>query len=187
MAAVRLRRRSDVDHQMPELLENVARFVRGGSSLPVALRDASAELDESLRRELAVVLSAADHGQSLADSFDEWARASSAPTRHMVAAAMVIAHRVGGRAAHTFDALASSLRARASARRDAHVMAAQAHASALIIGVAPLAFAIVIAAVDPVTAAAAVRSTAGRLCLLAGAGCEALGLWWIHRLSGRAA
>jgi Flp pilus assembly protein TadB len=134
-----------------------------------------------------VVLSAADHGRSLAESFDEWAHASRAPARHMVAAAMVIAHRVGGGAAHTFDALASSLRARASARREAQVMAAQAHASALIIGVAPLAFAVVIATVDPATAAEAVRSYGGRLCLLAGAVCEALGLWWIHRLSRQAA
>lgn len=181
------RRAPDADRQLPELLESVARLVRSGSSLPLALREASAELDESLRRELAMVLSATDHGSSLADSFGEWARASRAPARHMVAAAMVIAHRVGGNSAHTFDALASSLRARASARREAHVMAAQAYASALVIGLAPLAFAVVIAAVDPAIAVEAVRSSAGRVCLAAGVVCEALGLWWIHRLSGRAA
>ena len=76
------------------------------------------------------------------------------PARQMVAAAMVIAHTLGGGAAHTFDALASSLRARASAQREAEVMAAQARASALVIGVAPFAFAMVIAAVDPSMAAA---------------------------------
>jgi tight adherence protein B len=184
---MQLRRIADTDRQLPDLLESVARFLRSGSSLPLAVREASADLDASLRRELAMVLSAADHGRSLAESFDEWAKKSRAPARQMVAAAMVIAHRVGGSAAHTFDALASSLRARASARRDAQVMAAQAHASALIIGVAPFAFAVVIAAVDPATAAEAVRSDVGRLCLLAGAACEALGLWWIHRLSRRAA
>jgi tight adherence protein B len=184
---MRLSRPTDDDRQLAELLEAVARLLRGGSSLPVALRDASFELDGTLRRELAMVLSASDHGRPLADSFDEWAQASRSSARQMVAAAMVVAHRVGGSAAHTFDALASSLRARAAARREAQVMATQARASAMVIGVAPLAFAVVIAAVDPAVAVAAVRTSAGRLCLLAGVACEALGLWWIRRLSRRAA
>lgn len=179
-------RRSDADdRELPELLETVARFLRSGSSLSVALREASDELGETLRRELAVVLAAADHGRPLAESFADWAKASRSPARQMVAAAMVIAHIVGGGAAHTFDALASSLRARSSAQREAEVMAAQARASALVIGVAPFAFAMVIAAVDPSMVGAVVQSGAGRLCLLGGIACELTGLYWIHRLSGR--
>lgn len=179
-------RRADHDRNLPELLEAVARFLRSGSSLSVALREASAELDESLQRELAMVLAGADHGRPLAESFADWARLSSSPARQMVAAAMVIAHTLGGGAAHTFDALASSLRARASARREAEVMAAQARASALVIGVAPFAFALVIAAVDPSMARAVVQSGAGQLCLVAGLAFELAGLGWIRRLSRRA-
>ena len=171
------------DRELPELLEAVARFLRSGSSLSVAVRAASEELGESLRRELAIVLAGADHGHPLADSFADWASGSSSPARHMVAAAMVIAHTLGGGAAHTFDALASSLRARASAQREAEVMAAQARASALVIGVAPFAFAMVIAAVDPSMAGAVLQSGAGQLCLLGGVACELVGLCWIRRLS----
>jgi len=181
-----LLRRDTDDRDLPELLETVARFLRSGSSLSVALREASDELDETLRRELSMVLAGADHGRPLADSFADWARASSSPARQMVAAAMVIAHTLGGGAAHTFDALASSLRARASARREAEVMAAQARASALVIGVAPLAFAMVIAAVDPSTAGAVVQSGTGQLCVVGGVACEFVGLGWIRRLSRRA-
>ena len=177
----------DDDRQLPELLEAVARFLRSGSSLAAALRDASLELDPSLRRELAIVLAGTARGRTLAESFDEWAQASRSPARHMVAAAMAVSHRVGGASAHTFDALASSLRARASARREAHAMAAQARASALVIGLAPLAFALVIAAVDPSLAASVVHSGGGRLCLIVGVAFEAAGLAWIRRLSRRAA
>ena len=176
-------RRDDHDRDLPELLEAVARFLRSGSSLPVALREASAGLDESLRRELAMVLAGADQGRPLAESFADWARASSSPARQMVAAAMVIAHTLGGGAAHTFDALASSLRARASARREAEVMAAQARASALVIGAAPFAFALVIAAVDPSMARAVVQSGTGQLCVVAGLVFQFAGLGWIRRLS----
>ena len=179
-------RRHDHDRDLPELLEAVARFLRSGSSLSVALREASAELDESLRRELAVVLAGADEGRPLAESFADWARASSSPARQMVAAAMVIAHTLGGGAAHTFDALASSLRARASARRESEVMAAQARASALVIGVAPFAFALVISAVDPSMARTVLQSSTGQLCLVAGVALELAGLGWIRRLSARA-
>ena len=184
---MRLIQRVDDDRELPELLETVARFLRSGSSLVVALREASAGLDDALRREVALVLAGTAQGRTLAESFDEWAQASCSPARQMVAAAMAVSHRVGGASAHTFDALASSLRARASARREAQVMAAQARASALVIGVAPLAFALVIAAVDPSIAAAVLRSGGGRLCLFAGLACEALGLTWIRRLSRRAA
>jgi tight adherence protein B len=179
---ISLRRATD-DRELPELLETVARFLRSGSSLSVALREASEELGEPLRRELAIVLAGADHGRPLAESFADWAHASDASARHMVAAAMVIAHTLGGGAAHTFDALASSLRARAAAQREAEVMAAQARASALVIGVAPFAFAMVIAAVDPSIAGAVVQSGAGQLCLFGGVACELTGLCWIRRLS----
>ena len=178
-----LLRRAPDDRELPELLETVARFLRSGSSLSVALREASEELGEPLRRELAIVLAGADHGRPLAASFADWAHASNSPARHMVAAAMVIAHTLGGGAAHTFDALSSSLRARAAAQREAEVMAAQARASALVIGVAPFAFAMVIAAVDPSMAGAVVQSGAGQLCLLGGVACEVAGLCWIRRLS----
>lgn len=177
----------DHDRQLPELLETVARFLRSGSSLAVALRDASLELDESLRRELAVVLAGPAQGHTLAESFSRWAQQSGSPARQMVAAAMAVSHRVGGASAHTFDALASSLRARASVRREAHAMAVQARASAFVIGIAPLAFALVIAAADPSTIAAVARSAAGRLCLVAGLAFETLGIMWIRRLSRRAA
>jgi tight adherence protein B len=181
------RTRANDDRDLPELLEAVARSLRSGTSLPVALREASDDLDDSLRRELTLVLAAADHSRSLADAFTEWARVSASPARQMVAAAMVIAHTLGGAAAHTFDALASSLRARASARREADVMAAQARASALVIGVAPLAFALVIGALDPSMASAVVRSGAGQLCFAVGLAFEFAGLGWIRRLSRRAA
>ena len=180
-------RRDLDDRDLPRLLETVARFLRSGSSLPVALREASEELDEPLRRELAIVLAGADHGRPLADAFAEWARASASPARQMVAAAMVIAHTLGGGAAHTFDALASSLRARASARRESEVMAAQARASALVIGLAPFAFAMVLGAVDPSMASAVVQSGTGQLCVVSGLVCEVAGLGWIRRLSRRAA
>ncbi|MEO8696610.1 MAG: type II secretion system F family protein [Acidimicrobiales bacterium] len=181
-----VRRRDTPDRELPELLETVARFLRSGSSLTVALREASEALGDSLRRDLAIVLAGADHGRPLAESFAEWAGASNSPARQMVAAAMVIAHTLGGGAAHTFDALASSLRARASAQREAEVMAAQARASALVIGVAPFAFALVIAAVDPSIATAVVQSSAGQLCLVGGIASEIAGLCWIRRLSGTA-
>jgi len=171
------------DRELPLLLETVARLLRSGSSLPVALREAGDELDEPLRRELSVVLAGADHGQPLSDSFAVWACASNSPARQMVAAAMVIAHTLGGGAAHTFDALASSLRARGSAQREAEVMAAQARASALVIGVAPLAFAMVIAAVDLSMARAMVQSGHGQLCVVAGLACQLAGIGWIRRLS----
>ena len=77
-------RRDLDDRDLPRLLETVARFLRSGSSLPVALREASEELDESLRRELAIVLAGADHGRPLADAFAEWARASASSARQMV-------------------------------------------------------------------------------------------------------
>jgi Flp pilus assembly protein TadB len=79
--------------------------------------------------------------------------------------------------------LASSLRARASARREAEVMAAQARASALVIGVAPFAFAMVIGAVDPGMASTLVQSGAGQFCVVCGLVCEVVGLGWIRRLA----
>ena len=48
-------RRDNEDRDLPDLLETVARFLRSGSSLSVALREATEELDASLRREFCLL------------------------------------------------------------------------------------------------------------------------------------
>jgi tight adherence protein B len=170
------------DTDLPDLLEAVARCLRSGASLAAALRVAANEYRATVGEEVLAVLAATDHGVRLTDAFEEWAQQSPSRARRLVAAAVVVAHDVGGGAAQTFDAVATSLRTRADAHRDANVMAAQARASALVIGAAPMAFAMMVASVDAGVVRTVVGSPLGIGSLVAGAGLEALGLWWIARL-----
>ncbi|HYZ98327.1 MAG TPA: hypothetical protein VE575_06220, partial [Acidimicrobiales bacterium] len=59
----------------------------------------------------------------------------------------------------------------------------QARTSAVVLSLAPLAFAVLLAMTDAAAARFLLRTTAGWVCLAAGLGLNALGAWWMARLT----
>jgi tight adherence protein C len=72
-------------------------------------------------------------------------------------------------------------------RREVRALSAQARASAVVIGIAPVAFLLVVAVADPTAIGFLVGSPAGLMCLGSGLGLDALGALWMRRIVARAA
>jgi tight adherence protein B len=80
--------------------------------------------------------------------------------------------------------VADTLRERRALRREVRALSAQARASAAVVAVAPLGFAVVMAATDEATAAFLFGSPAGLACVVVGLGLELAGWRWMQHIVG---
>lgn len=179
----RLARRRN--RQLPDALDAVASGLRGGHGLAGALGGAAA-VGPPLGPELAAVCSEVDAGRPLAEAVDRWRSSSADPHTALAGAALAVAATVGGPGARAIDGAAASLRDRLAADAEASALATQAQASALVLTVAPLGFAVLLTSLDPTAARFLLGTPAGWACIALGLGLDGLGAWWMTRLVRRA-
>lgn len=167
---------------LPPVLEATARGMRAGASLPVALAAAAQGAAPAVAADLeAVTAGAAEAG--LVAALDEWADRRPLPGFRLSAAALALAAEVGGGGARALDGVALTLRQRQAAAGEVRALATQARLSAVVLTVAPLAFAALAAAGDPRTASVLLRSPLGQGCLAIGLGLDAVGAAWMARIT----
>jgi tight adherence protein B len=97
-------------------------------------------------------------------------------------AALRVAASVGGNVAATLDRAAGTLRERRAIHDDRAVQSAQARLSARVLSVLPVAFALWCVSTDGRVAHFLLSSSAGWVCLAAGAALNLSGWWWMRRL-----
>ena len=176
------RSRSARDLAMPELLEALARAVRGGSSVTQALLDVS--VPDALAADVSAMRRHLAHGVAAPQVFAEWrANAASHPERS-AAAALELAARGGGAMGRTLDRVADSIRERQAVHEETRALASQAQASAAVIGALPVAFAGLAAITEPAALFFLVATPFGAACLVIGLSLELAGALWMRRITG---
>jgi tight adherence protein B len=171
--------------QLPEALDAVAAGLRGGHGLAGAIGGAAA-VGPPLGPELATISGDVDAGRPLAEAVDRWRATAADPHTALAGAALSVAATVGGPGARAVDGAAASLRDRLAADAEAAALATQAQASALVLTLAPLGFAVLLTSLDPTAARFLLGTPAGWLCINSGLGLDAVGAWWMSRLVRRA-
>jgi tight adherence protein B len=174
-----VRRRS----QLPQALERLAGALRSGSSLPVALGEAGHATPDPLGPELAALALAAAQGQPIAAVLDGWTHRHDDPGTRLAATALVLATVVGAGPARAVDGVAATLRERLELGAERRALASQARTSAVVLSAAPLLFAVLLGMSDGAAARFLLHSRAGWACLAVGLGLDALGAWWMARLT----
>jgi len=174
-----------LERALPGVLEQVGGSIRSGASLRQALGEArppAADAGaEALGGDLASIVAEVDAGRPLVDAVEDWAERRPLASVGMVVAVFVLGSVSGGPQARAVDGLAATLRERNRLEGEVGVLAAQARASAVVIAVAPLAFAVLAAATDPASADFLVRSTAGLACLAGGLALDGVAAaWMVH-------
>jgi tight adherence protein B len=183
MAAARWRRRrleTRLAADLPDALDRLAADLRSGGSLTNAL-EALAAGPGSLAGDLRRVCGRAAAG-GLDGALAVWVEERSHPAVAATAGALAVAAEVGGRSAAALEGLAAGLRDQQDLREEAAAQAAQARLSAAVVTLAPIGSLGFSLAADRRVAATLVHAGAGRACLAAGLGLEALAWIWIRRL-----
>ena len=166
------------DDALPQALELTARALRSGASVLTALDTVATEMPETGWAE---VVGRVRGGLGLAEALDGWVGDRS--DRQTAAALLVLGHRSGAAMAASLDRAAASLRQRCALVDEIRALTSQTRVSGMVVAAAPAGFTAVIAAADPGALGALVATPIGLLSLVAGLVLEALGVWWMGRLS----
>ena len=114
-------------------------------------------------------------GVALQDALDSWAAESVDPLLGLVADALAIAQRTGGSQERALDAVVAAARDREALRREVRALASQARASAAVMVLMPMAFALIVAVLDPRVARFYVGTALGPLAVGVGLALDGLG------------
>lgn len=165
---------------VPVWLDGCVRAARSGATLRDALHDGTtAVTSPALRSRLAPLVALLDDGAGLADALATLE--SRPPSLSTARDVLRLVASVGGPAAPALDAVATTVHERAALGRELRALSASARASAVVMAVAPLVFAVLASLIDPrVTSFFA--SAPGVGCLGAGVALEGAGAWWMHRI-----
>ena len=173
-AVVRRRHAADrADDDLPDVVDDLARALRSGAPTAAALRTAG--FDDVAR--------ATGRGVPLAVAFEQWASAATADGAHLVATAVAVTSAAGGDVGRPLTSVADTLRERRALRREVRALSAQARTSAVVVAVAPVAFAVVAGGTDGATAGFLLRTPAGWACLVTGLALDGAGWWWMDRIT----
>ena len=175
------RRERRVELALPGALELIAAQLHAGGTVVEGVA-ALADGDSPLAADLGRVRVRSELGLDLSGALAIWPAERPLPDVRAAAGALAVASSLGGRSAGALDSLARSFRERQGAVAEATALSAQARLSALVVGLGPVGFLCFSAIVDPSSTKVLFATGVGRVCLLVGLGCEALGAWWMHRI-----
>jgi tight adherence protein B len=185
-SALGVRDRDDADHAA--LLEAVARSLRGGASLALALGEAVVSVPPCLAAdELHAALARHERGAPVIAAIEAWSGGAPTAARSEAGAALALGSDLGGARAQALEGAAASLRDRAELLREVRALTSQARSSATVMVLAPIGFAFYAWTTDRRVAELMLTTPFGWACLAGGLALDALGAWWMARLTARVA
>jgi tight adherence protein B len=179
----RARQDRRLDEQLPAFLDAVASGLRSGSSLSVGVLDAARGVPPPLRGRLRPVVTGVRAGSPLDVELDAWLGRQRSSSVAVVVGALALGLGAGGPQADTVDAIGDTLRDRLAVAGEIRALASQARASAAVIVVAPVVFAVVAAVADPAVLQFLLGTPAGLGCLVGGAALDAAGAAWMRSIT----
>ncbi len=176
------RHRRRVVAALPEFCDLVARSLRSGSSLRTAIAEAGAGV-EPLTDSVAVLVARAEAGSGLEEALAVWSDTLAHPDAELVATVLALGRSSGAAVARPLEQAAGTLRERRELADEIAALTSQTRSSAVVVAVAPLAFAVLVSRTDARMAAVFTGTAVGRVCLVAGLVLDAAGVWWMRRLT----
>ena len=165
------------------LVDGLSRSVRSGATLAGAVAEVGRDGGVGdLADELAEVRAEVSAGRPMAMALDDWSRRAADPDLRLLAGTVAVLTAAGGSVGPAIDAAGATIRARVATEEEVRAQAAQARASVALLVGAPVAFALVLAVVDPRLGDFLVHRPAGAVCVSAGLALDGLGLWWMQRI-----
>jgi tight adherence protein B len=171
------------DAQMPQALEIVTLALRAGHPLPRALNIAASEAPMPIAEELRRVCDENDLGRPMGDALiNLGARLPGSESVHTFMTAVLVLQQTGGNLIAVIDRIVENARERAQYRAKLRALTAEGRASARMLAIMPLIFAVLAATVDPTYVDTLFFTSGGQIVFLIALGLWALGILWTRRL-----
>ncbi|CAM4188545.1 type II secretion system F family protein [Kerstersia similis] len=176
------RRRRQLTAQLPELLLGLAWALRGGASLPGALRAVVLETEPPTRQEFGLLLREQRMGVSFEQALANLYQRVPTPELALVVAVLGIAAQSGGNLADALQGLADTVEARLRTQRRLRAMTSQGVLQAWIMGALPLVLLASLQWLEPQAMHGLWHTPSGWLLLGILALLLAIGFWFIRRI-----
>jgi tight adherence protein B len=171
------------EQQFPEALDTLSRSVRAGYSLGAGVQLVSDEMPEPVGGELRRVFEEIRLGRDPGDALARlWRRLPTDDVRFFCAA-IGIQRRTGGNLAEMLDRLSEVIRERFKVLSQARAVSAQQRWGAIMIGLSPLAFGLMLRVANPTYFDPLLETPIGTQLILAGLALEAVGFVVIWRIA----
>lgn len=145
----RVQRNHAFNDQLAETLALISASMRGGFSMLQSFAQVAKDSPEPTRRELQRVGQEVQLGLSLTQALDNLALRMESEDLDLVVTAIKIHARVGGNLTSILDTISNTIRERARLRRDVRVITSMQRISSYVIGMLPIALALIIFAINP--------------------------------------
>ena len=169
-----------------DLVDDVARQLRGGRSVTSALVEAIADSSEQLQRVLAPVAASLMIGTPPSRAIAQLGVAFDNRDLHALATLLGAGERLGGVRPDALDGLSTMMRERSAAGADVQTQAAQARVSAGVLGCAPIVFCSLLVLGDGRSSAFLLHSPIGIACGVLGLFLDGCGAVWMSAVTRRA-
>ncbi|MCP5028774.1 MAG: hypothetical protein GY929_21075 [Actinomycetia bacterium] len=169
-----------LEAQLPALIDDLGRASRAGFSIGSALQTISAPVP--LAADLGLIAAELQRGLSTRQALDRWRQRRPLPSVVLVCTALTLAEGAGGSRSRALAAVSDTLRERRELAAEVRALASQGRASAAVLVIAPVLFAVAGSALDDRLAQFLFASPGGWACLAGGVGLDGVGAFWMARL-----
>lgn len=177
------RRSSALNAQVVETLEVVASSLRSGFGFTQSLDLAAREQPEPISGELLQAIHEVNLGVSTDEALQRLVDRTGDAELALAVNAVVIQRRVGGDLSEVLGNIALMIRERIRIRGEIKTLTAQARMSAWIIGLLPIALAVVLTLMQPEQMRVLIDDPVGRVLVLVGGGLQIVGFMAVQRVA----
>jgi tight adherence protein B len=179
---IRSRRQSEMQKQLPAMLDELARAARTGRSLEKCLALVADDTPQPLGGELRRCTRRLDLGMSITDALHELPLRTGLPTTNVLVSALAVHRETGGDLVKVLDRLAQTLRSRIQFQGRLKAATAASRATALLMIVVPPAVLAFFIFRDPEYINNLMQSEWGFRVTLMAAALQVIGSLWVLRI-----
>lgn len=183
LSLLRSRATAAYDNNLVLALDAIARGVRSGGSLNQSIAEAASSVRGQVESDVRQVGVDVDRGRTLSAALEQWAVRRPRASVALAVGALALAAETGGPPARVIEEIGDALRQRLQVEAEARAMGAQARLSAVVVGLAPIGFALLASATDPKNAHVLFGTPLGLCCVVVGLGLDVVGAVWMQRIS----
>ena len=176
------RRINQLDSQLPDAIDLIARAVRAGHPLSEGLRMAAEEAPDPLASEFRVTFEEQKFGLPFEEALMGLGDRMEVVDVRILVTAILVQREVGGNLSEILETIAETMRARFSLKRQVRVYTAQGRMSGYTLAALPIVVGIVISLINPEYMQTLFQEPLGHALLVSAGVLQGIGFLWIRRI-----
>jgi tight adherence protein B len=178
----RRKRIFQLEAQLPDAIDLIARAVRAGHPLSEGLRMAAEEAPDPLASEFRVTFEEQKFGLPFEEALLGLGDRVEIVDARILITAILVQREVGGNLSEILEQIAETMRARFSLKRQVRVYTAQGRMSGYTLAALPIFVGMVIMVINPDYMQTLFQETLGKAMLIGAATLQLIGFLWIRRI-----